>query len=110
MAAKQTVGSMLIKPVRAQARVGASVGVGAGVRVMHARAWTSTPVCSREQVQRLCKYPLLFRELCKEVPENHSAHGEVLQAALEIKDVAAKINERVREAEQRSLMMSLAEA
>ena len=75
MAAKQTVGSMLIKPV-----------------------------------QRLCKYPLLFRELCKEVPEDHPAHGEVLQAALEIKDVAAQINERVREAEQRSLMMSLAEA
>ena len=75
MAAKQTVGSMLIKPV-----------------------------------QRLCKYPLLFRELCKEVPEDHPARGEVLQAALEIKDVAAQINERVREAEQRSLMMSLAEA
>jgi len=75
MAAKQTVGSMLIKPV-----------------------------------QRLCKYPLLFRELCKEVPEDHPAHGEVLQAALEIKDVAARINERVREAEQRALMMALAEA
>lgn len=75
IAATQTVGSMLIKPV-----------------------------------QRLCKYPLLFRELCKEVPESHPARPELVQAAAAVQDVAKQVNERVREAERRADMMALAEA
>lgn len=50
-------------------------------------------------IQRVCKYPLLLRELIKYTPEEHPDYGQ-LQAAFEkINAVVANINEGQREAE-----------
>ena len=47
-------------------------------------------------VQRLCKYPLLFRELLHATPEEHAHHALVLSAAHKVTAVAAEVNEAVR--------------
>ena len=61
-------------------------------------------------VQRLCKYPLLFRELLHEIPEGHVHHDLVLRAARAVTTVAAEVNETVREAERRDDLVRLAAA
>ena len=60
MAAKQTVGSMLIKPV-----------------------------------QRLCKYPLFFRELCALLPESRAEYPQLRLLADEMAAVNAEVNGKV---------------
>ena len=47
-------------------------------------------------VQRLCKYPLLFRELLHEIPDEHPHRALVLSAARTVTAVAAEVNEAVR--------------
>ena len=47
-------------------------------------------------VQRLCKYPLLFRELLHEIPDEHPHRALVLSAARTVTAIAAEVNEAVR--------------
>ena len=61
-------------------------------------------------VQRLCKYPLLFRELLHAVPAAHPSRGALLRAAAAVTTVAGEVNERVRDAERRAGMVLMAHA
>jgi len=46
-------------------------------------------------VQRLCKYPLLFRELTDALPPSHSAHPILSRARAAVEEVAVAVNARV---------------
>lgn len=61
-------------------------------------------------VQRLCKYPLLLRELLKSTADDHAAKPALVKAAAAIDREVAAVNERVREAERRESMMSVVKA
>jgi len=50
-------------------------------------------------IQRVCKYPLLLRELIKFTPEEHPDHEHLTKAFEKINEVVANINEGQREAE-----------
>jgi RhoGEF domain/PH domain len=50
-------------------------------------------------VQRLCKYPLLFRELLKETPEDHTDYANLVYCHEQLSQVADFVNERKRAAE-----------
>uniref|UniRef100_A0A7S4NWX6 DH domain-containing protein n=1 Tax=Paramoeba aestuarina TaxID=180227 RepID=A0A7S4NWX6_9EUKA len=53
-------------------------------------------------VQRICKYPLLFRELLKHTPEGHPDRAPLEKASDTLKDVTLQINEIKRAAENLS--------
>ena len=44
-------------------------------------------------MQRICKYPLLFRELLKHTPEGHPDRAPLEKASDVLKDVTLQINE-----------------
>lgn len=50
-------------------------------------------------VQRICKYPLLLRDLIKDTPEDHPDLGPLQQAFEKIEKVVEYVNERKRHAE-----------
>eukprot|EP01119_Soliformovum_irregulare_P010583 TRINITY_DN2614_c0_g1_i2.p1 TRINITY_DN2614_c0_g1~~TRINITY_DN2614_c0_g1_i2.p1 ORF type:complete len:677 (+),score=206.56 TRINITY_DN2614_c0_g1_i2:111-2141(+) len=50
-------------------------------------------------VQRLCKYPLLVKELLNNTPESHSEYEDLRKAYEKINTVVDYINEKKREAE-----------
>jgi len=50
-------------------------------------------------VQRICKYPLLLRELIKNTPESHPDHQELLRARDLIEKSVNTINDRKRDLE-----------
>lgn len=67
-------------------------------------------------VQRLCKYPLLLKELLKTMPEYRdnsippsASFNELLVAEVSMKEVANKVNEAKRRAENVGHLQSLAE-
>uniref|UniRef100_A0A8C4ZN03 Phosphatidylinositol-3,4,5-trisphosphate dependent Rac exchange factor 2 n=1 Tax=Gadus morhua TaxID=8049 RepID=A0A8C4ZN03_GADMO len=51
-------------------------------------------------IQRICKYPLLLRELLKRTPKKHNDHGLVLEALQVMKAVCSNINEAKRQMEK----------
>nr|KAJ3419148.1 guanine nucleotide exchange factor 9 [Polyrhizophydium stewartii] len=51
-------------------------------------------------IQRICKYPLLLRELIKHTHEKHSDYDALSSALKEISDVVEYVNEKRREFEQ----------
>ncbi|KAG7661494.1 CDC24 [[Candida] subhashii] len=59
-------------------------------------------------IQRLCKYPLLLKELIKHsTPEEQTAFNELLVARNAIKDVANQVNEAQRRAENKQYLDKL---
>mmetsp|Transcript_32457 Transcript_32457/g.55527 ORF Transcript_32457/g.55527 Transcript_32457/m.55527 type:complete len:564 (+) Transcript_32457:74-1765(+) len=50
-------------------------------------------------IQRVCKYPLLLRELIRYTPEDHPDYQPLQNAFLKINEVVANINEGQRQAE-----------
>src|SRR3989338_4192445 len=60
-------------------------------------------------VQRLCKYPLLLRELIKNTPEVHPDHGLLSAAADKVGSVVNFVNEAKRNAEGQAKMKEIEE-
>ena len=60
-------------------------------------------------VQRLCKYPLLFRELLKAVKEDGDSWEAVTAAARAVEAVAQKVNEEVRANEGKVALAQIAD-
>lgn len=60
-------------------------------------------------VQRVCKWPLLFRELLKAVPPEDADRAALEGAAAAVEQVAATINERVREMQGMMPLVRLSE-
>ena len=58
-------------------------------------------------VQRICKYPLLLRELIKATPEGHADHAPLKQAESMVQLVASAINEGKRSAEATDWLFDL---
>lgn len=50
-------------------------------------------------LQRVCKYPLLLKELLRYTPENHPDFPALNEAILKIKGIVDQINERTRQVE-----------
>lgn len=50
-------------------------------------------------VQRICKYPLLFRDLLRHVEETHPHLAELKEAHAAVQRLADQVNERMRESE-----------
>lgn len=50
-------------------------------------------------IQRICKYPLLLRDLLKVTPEDHEDHDNLVAALGKIEEVVTYVNERKRLAE-----------
>eukprot|EP01119_Soliformovum_irregulare_P011316 TRINITY_DN2823_c0_g1_i3.p1 TRINITY_DN2823_c0_g1~~TRINITY_DN2823_c0_g1_i3.p1 ORF type:complete len:580 (+),score=228.25 TRINITY_DN2823_c0_g1_i3:133-1740(+) len=44
-------------------------------------------------VQRICKYPILFRELVRNTPKSHPDHERLLEAKKKIEDIVIRVNE-----------------
>ncbi|KAK1172759.1 phosphatidylinositol 3,4,5-trisphosphate-dependent Rac exchanger 2 protein-like [Acipenser oxyrinchus oxyrinchus] len=51
-------------------------------------------------IQRICKYPLLLRELLKRTPKKHTDYALVQEALQVMKDVCSNINEAKRQMEK----------
>ncbi|XP_073439958.1 phosphatidylinositol 3,4,5-trisphosphate-dependent Rac exchanger 2 protein [Dendrobates tinctorius] len=51
-------------------------------------------------IQRICKYPLLLRELLKRTPKRHSDYTSVVEALQAMKAVCSNINEAKRQMEK----------
>ncbi|XP_063779942.1 phosphatidylinositol 3,4,5-trisphosphate-dependent Rac exchanger 2 protein isoform X1 [Pseudophryne corroboree] len=51
-------------------------------------------------IQRICKYPLLLRELLKRTPKRHSDYASVAEALQAMKAVCSNINEAKRQMEK----------
>eukprot|EP01119_Soliformovum_irregulare_P010103 TRINITY_DN246_c0_g3_i1.p1 TRINITY_DN246_c0_g3~~TRINITY_DN246_c0_g3_i1.p1 ORF type:complete len:1281 (+),score=503.97 TRINITY_DN246_c0_g3_i1:73-3915(+) len=56
-------------------------------------------------VQRICKYPLLFKELVRHTPETHGDHARLVSARNKIEEIVTYVNEgqRLFESQQRIL-------
>lgn len=55
-------------------------------------------------IQRICKYPLLLRELLKRTPKRHSDHANVMEALQAMKAVCSNINEAKRRMEKLEML------
>ena len=51
-------------------------------------------------VQRICKYPLLFKELLKYTPPDHPDHAATEQMLVSMKAVCSVVNETKRRVEK----------
>ncbi|CDQ94175.1 unnamed protein product, partial [Oncorhynchus mykiss] len=51
-------------------------------------------------IQRICKYPLLLRELLKRTPKKHNDYSLVLESLQVMKAVCSSINEAKRQMEK----------
>ncbi|KAI3636694.1 hypothetical protein MIR68_005383 [Amoeboaphelidium protococcarum] len=58
-------------------------------------------------VQRICKYPLLLRELIKNTPKGHSDHQLLESAMQKIEEVLNSINEKTRAVVDREKLLEL---
>ena len=72
------------------------------------QAGSSLPSLLIKPVQRLCKYPLLFRELLKAVPRSNAARAELVAADAKVEEVVQLVNDRVREIEGMADLKNLA--
>eukprot|EP01098_Paradermamoeba_levis_P016286 TRINITY_DN869_c0_g3_i2.p1 TRINITY_DN869_c0_g3~~TRINITY_DN869_c0_g3_i2.p1 ORF type:complete len:700 (-),score=172.43 TRINITY_DN869_c0_g3_i2:68-2077(-) len=60
-------------------------------------------------VQRLCKYPLLLRELQKCTDENHPDYKRIIESSNKITVVVDLVNERTRQVDELKKMMDLSQ-
>ena len=58
-------------------------------------------------VQRLCKYPLLLRELLSKSPEGHLDHESITEAKVKIDEVVDVVNEGKRTAERQMKIIEI---
>ncbi|KAI9201937.1 uncharacterized protein BJ171DRAFT_601297 [Polychytrium aggregatum] len=58
-------------------------------------------------VQRICKYPLLLKEMLKNTDASHADHDNLVRALLEIETVVTIINEGTRQAEGINKMLDI---
>lgn len=58
-------------------------------------------------VQRICKYPLLFRELINHTPEDSPDYESIVETKNKIDEVVMYINERKRRIEQQRKMIEI---
>ncbi|KAK9248303.1 hypothetical protein V1506DRAFT_529559 [Lipomyces tetrasporus] len=58
-------------------------------------------------IQRICKYPLLLKELLKYTPEEDEYYSELLEGFHAMKRVASRVNETQRQTENKQVAMSL---
>lgn len=58
-------------------------------------------------VQRICKYPLLIREILKHTPEDHSDYPPLIQTQDKLNAVARQINQKRREHENRTKILEI---
>jgi len=60
-----------------------------------------------QPVQRICKYPLLFRELKKNTPKDHPEYEQVERVEAKLEEVATHVNERKRLAENHNKIVKI---
>lgn len=60
-------------------------------------------------LQRLCKYPLLLKELLKRTPTSHPEYSELNEVYLQISKTVDMINERVRKEENARKLLEIQE-
>ncbi|KAK9469515.1 hypothetical protein V1512DRAFT_218645 [Lipomyces arxii] len=60
-------------------------------------------------IQRICRYPLLLKELLKYTPEEEEYYNELLDGFHAMKRVTDRINETQRQVENRQTVLSLVE-
>ena len=96
---------------KALSRVRAAKGAPFEARLREAEAEVGQPLSSLliKPVQRLTKYPLLFKELERAVPPSHRAAVALRRAARAVEGVVAEVNEKVRHAEGQARLVELAE-
>lgn len=58
-------------------------------------------------VQRVCKYPLLLKELLKNTPETHPDYADLNEAHEAMQNSCLKLNERKREVENMSHFLTI---
>jgi len=58
-------------------------------------------------VQRICKYPLLFRELLKNTPKDHADYPNIENCFTKVQEVAEYVNEKQRSNESAKKMVEL---
>ncbi|KAK9368524.1 hypothetical protein V1509DRAFT_653102 [Lipomyces kononenkoae] len=58
-------------------------------------------------IQRICKYPLLLKELLKYTPEDDECYGELREGFHAMKRVANRVNETQRQTENKQVALSL---
>lgn len=58
-------------------------------------------------VQRICKYPLLFRELISHTPEDHKDYKSLVEVKEEIDKVVTHVNEEKRKTEDQNKMIDI---
>eukprot|EP01156_Anaeramoeba_ignava_P010083 Anaeramoba_ignava/a478821_33.p1 GENE.a478821_33~~a478821_33.p1 ORF type:complete len:749 (+),score=244.33 a478821_33:215-2461(+) len=58
-------------------------------------------------IQRICKYPLLFKELLKSTNQTYSDYQDLAQAYQALYGVAAYVNEKKRSAEQSMVLVGI---
>jgi hypothetical protein len=58
-------------------------------------------------VQRICQYPLLFRELMKHTPSDHPEHDDLLKTKEKLEEVVLSINEAKRLSENYEKIWSI---
>ncbi|KAK9238740.1 hypothetical protein V1525DRAFT_340867 [Lipomyces kononenkoae] len=58
-------------------------------------------------IQRICKYPLLLKELLKYTPEDDEYYGELHEGFHAMKRVATRVNETQRQTENKQVALSL---
>jgi hypothetical protein len=56
-------------------------------------------------VQRICKYPLFFRDLLKRVPRSDPGRAALEDAAAQVNAISQEVNDKVRVAEERQQMV-----
>lgn len=68
---------------------------------MKGEEWRGVPLTAylHKPIARVCKYPLLLRELLKHTPESCSDHAPLTEAHTRICAVVDRINERTRQVE-----------
>ena len=59
-----------------------------------------------QPIQRVCKYPLLFEDLCKHTPvyDDPEAHAELEKALYRLREAAAEINKAKDDPKRRRLI------
>jgi len=58
-------------------------------------------------IQRICKYPLLFKELMKFTPKEHSDYDNIENCYKKVQEVANYVNEKKRTAESLQKMLEI---
>lgn len=60
-------------------------------------------------IQRICKYPLLLKELLKHTPDDHPDYEYLSKSCQSIEEIVKKINERKREKDNSFKINEIAE-